>query len=52
MKLYKITFKGTAYVRADSEIGAEDKFSEEEYHLLNIHVDKVEQVEGVDEDGE
>ena len=51
MGLYKITFTGTAYVNADSEIRAEDKFSNEEYHLLNIDVDEVTMVEGVEEDG-
>lgn len=51
MNLYKITFTGTAYVRADSEIGAEEKFSAGDWIQQTIDVDDVTEVERMDEDG-
>ena len=51
MNLYKITFSGTVYVEADSEIGAEKKFHNDDYRGLTIKVDKVEEMEGDDADG-
>lgn len=51
MKLYKITFKGSAYVRADSELDAEERFSAGDWINQTIDTDEVTEVEGVDEDG-
>lgn len=51
MKLYKITFKGAAYVRADSEVDADERFSAGDWINQTIDTDEVTEVEGVDEDG-
>ena len=51
MNLYKITFTGTAYIRADSVLDAEERFGDGDYINQTIDVDGVTEVEGVDEDG-
>lgn len=51
MKLHKITFKGTAYVWADSEVDAEERFSDGDWEQQTIDVDEITEVEGIEEDG-
>ena len=41
MNRYKVTFTGSAYVKANSELEAEQKFSDEEFYDLQIDVDEI-----------